>query len=280
VTISAVMPVYNEEARIEFALRSVQWCDEIVVLNKQSTDRTRAIAEQHHVRIIDTPFTEFDTYELEKLFNAAQCEWVILVTASDVIHPKLAGRIRTLLSQKDFPYDVIHVPFRRYVLGIENRRSPWYSELAPVIMRKSIVKIEHGGVHGAITAQSDRYYKMANNDIEAMYHLTHATVDSMMEHSLRYCHAEAKTIPNDYSVKSSFKKILTEAKYVVWNRKSFLLGWNGIMLSCAYVLYWMMRLLYIWERHNPAAPEKYSKIRSDIAKAWEAAPELQKLKSH
>ncbi len=270
------MPVYNEEARIEFTLRSVQWCDEIVVLNKQSTDRTREIAARYHARLIDTPYTDFDTHELEKLFDAASSEWVILVTASDVIHPKLAAQIRSILAQKDFPYDVIHVPFRRYVLGIENKRSPWYSDLAPVVMRKSIVRIEHHGVHGAVTAQSNRHFKMLNHDTEAMYHLTHVTVDSMMEHTLRYCRTEAKLLPSDYSVRSSFRRVLKEIKRVLWERKSFLLGWNGIMLSCAYVLYWMVRLIYVWEKRDSNAPQKYNQIRIDIDEAWKAAQGLQK----
>ena len=44
-SISAGLVVFNEEDRLESTLRSVRWCDEIIVVDKQSTDRTREIAE-------------------------------------------------------------------------------------------------------------------------------------------------------------------------------------------------------------------------------------------
>jgi len=45
--ISAFIPVYNEEKRITYALTSLQWCDEIILLDKSSTDSTVDLAKQY-----------------------------------------------------------------------------------------------------------------------------------------------------------------------------------------------------------------------------------------
>lgn len=42
--ISVVVVVYNEEGRIENFLKSFLWADEIIVVDKSSTDRTIEIA--------------------------------------------------------------------------------------------------------------------------------------------------------------------------------------------------------------------------------------------
>ena len=51
-------------------------------------------------------------------------------------------------------------------------------------------------------------------------------------------------------------------------RKSFLMGWDGIMLSFAYLTYFMMSFVYKWEKKHGNAPEKYNAIRSEISNSW------------
>lgn len=58
----------NEEANIAACLDSVTWCDDIVVLDSHSTDRTREIANQRGARVFEREFDDFGTqrnYALE-----------------------------------------------------------------------------------------------------------------------------------------------------------------------------------------------------------------------
>jgi len=50
VTVSTLILTLNEEINIGECLESLDWCDDIVVLDSLSTDGTRAIAERHGVR--------------------------------------------------------------------------------------------------------------------------------------------------------------------------------------------------------------------------------------
>jgi hypothetical protein len=46
------------------------------------------------------------------------------------------------------------------------------------------------------------------------------------------------------------------------------MGWKGIVLSLAYVSYFMLRFIYIWENRSSKAKENYGKIRETVLKAW------------
>ena len=109
-TISAVLGVYNEETRIEATLRCARWCDEIVVIDKHSTDRTCEIALKYTDKIYQIPFSECNPNELQSMVDFANSEWIIWLTASDLINPELAAEISKLIDRTDFPFDVIHVP--------------------------------------------------------------------------------------------------------------------------------------------------------------------------
>lgn len=268
-SISAFIPTYNEEKRIETALKTLQWCDEIVLLDKQSNDRTRELAQGLGAKVFVMPNSSaYSASEFNFITSECNSDWVIMFTASDVIHPELAQEIKKLTSDDSFNYDVINVPFRRYILGIETKRSPWYSSHAALVFRKSVMSINKTGVHDALQLNSNRRYSIKNSDTICMYHLTHATVDGMMERHIRYCRGEA-TASEKESMGRAFLIVLRSIFTTVFVRRSFLLGWKGVMLSCAYISYFMMAFVYKWEKKNSVAKSTYETIQSDILKEWE-----------
>lgn len=268
-SISAAMVVYNEEARIEAVLRCVTWCNEIVVIDKSSTDRTSEIAHKYTDLVFQVPYSDYDPNEIEKAFYYAKSEWVLFLVASDLLHPCLATQIRDLTSRPNFPYDVIHVPYRRYVLGLETKRSPWYSEVHPVVFRKQISKVNHDAVHAPFNLDNVRHYKMPNSAKHCMYHLTHETVDGMMGHHIRYWRAEARLFPSGQPLHKAIKAFFTSLYNITVKRKSFLMGRDGLALSFAFLSYSMVRFLYIWEKRCSRAPETYKGIKREIMQAWE-----------
>lgn len=268
-SITAILTVYNEEQRIEHALKSAAWCDEIVVLDKNSTDRTREIAARYTDKIVLFSDREFSTGQTAAWMPHASGEWVITLTASDVVHPGLARRIKELISDEAFPYDVIHIPFRRYVLGLETPRSPWYTALnSHLVFRKSTVRVDESSVHGAVGFDTLRHYKLPDSQEHCMYHLTHSGVDGMMERHAMYCRAEGRLFLSDKPLSRPFIDVFRALFVVLFKRRSFMMGWDGVALAMAYLSYWMLRFVYIWEKRRSKAPEAYAKIRADIGRAW------------
>ena len=90
--ISVICLVYNEEKRIERFIRSFYEYDEIIILDKGSTDKTVEIAKRFRVRIINVPYTDKGTVWKAGI-DAALFDWVFLLTASDVVHPEFTKRL-------------------------------------------------------------------------------------------------------------------------------------------------------------------------------------------
>ena len=79
---SVIIPIYNEEDRINNLLESVvNFVDEIIVINKASTDNSKIIITERYgdlVRVIDVPYSNRgeDNYKLYCEF--AKNDWIFL----------------------------------------------------------------------------------------------------------------------------------------------------------------------------------------------------------
>ncbi len=108
--LSAVLIVANEDKVLARALASVAWCDEIVVVDARSTDRTREIALdptaswQARLKWFERSWDGFKNqrnYALEQTTS----DWVFCIDADEECTPELRARIESILSESDpFPY--------------------------------------------------------------------------------------------------------------------------------------------------------------------------------
>lgn len=94
--ISAVVLAKNEEKNIRRCLEGLKWCDEILVIDDDSDDRTVGIAERFGARVIkhslSRDFAQQRNFGLEK----ARGEWVFFVDADERVSGKLTNEIQTL----------------------------------------------------------------------------------------------------------------------------------------------------------------------------------------
>lgn len=269
-SITALITVYNEEARVESVLKCVRWCDEIVVVDKNSTDRTREIAAKYASKVLVYDNREFAPVPVTKLWlQHASGDWILALSAGDVLGPDFASKVRELIDNPGFEYDVIHVPFHRYVLGLETPRSPWYDRLNPsLLFKKSVLQFDESSVHGAIYFDTSKHYRMDADASTGIYHLTHPSVDVMMDRHMVYWRGEANVFPAAKSLRGPLIDIAKAVYRLLFKRRTWLMGWDGVGLGMAYLSYWILRFVYIWEKRRSKAPETYARIRADIERAW------------
>lgn len=82
--LSAVVTTFDNAATLERCLQSLRFCDEIVVLDSDSTDATREIAAAHGVRIFIEPFKGYGPQKQSAIDKAAH-DWVLLLDADEVL---------------------------------------------------------------------------------------------------------------------------------------------------------------------------------------------------
>lgn len=264
--ISAIIAVFNEEHRIQYTMQSIQWCDEIVVVDKSSTDKTVEICKQFGAKVFVMPNSP--KFNIQECFYLKECtgDWIINVTASDIIDKSLAMEIRRQIEILPDDIGCINVPFKNYILGIEDERSPWHENPRMKIFRNGNYVINND-VHGVISYINNKSYTIPDN-FGYFYHLTHVSLDMMLDRHTRYWRGEAEMY-NEKSLIPSLKKFWDAVKLTVKYRKTFLLGWDGIALTFAYVSYFMFSFLYIWEyRRKRKAENIYKELRDRNTESW------------
>ena len=98
-TVSILIPTLNEERNIAECLASVQWSDDVVVVDSHSTDRTAEIARACGARVV-----QFDwDSKLPKKKNWALANvgwrhpWILILDADERVTPELAEELQTTL---------------------------------------------------------------------------------------------------------------------------------------------------------------------------------------
>ena len=269
--ISIFLPVYNEESRILFTLKSIEWCDEVIVIDKGSIDKTVEIASQFKnvTVIIKKEDNTYTSSEYNVYLDKCSYNYSMTVTASDIIHPDLAFKIKKLVDSLDFNYDAIEVPYKGYFLGIYEKFSPWYLESTIKVVKTCLINIQEGEVHAAIKSNIQTVYKITpSKEDEAYYHLTHESADGVLNRHIRYWRAEASSPePLNVPLKIVIKKTLSFLFY----RRTFFKGKAAIALAFSYLTYYMITYIYRWNHMCNNATEVYRKIRDENLILWEKA---------
>ncbi|HZS45043.1 MAG TPA: glycosyltransferase family 2 protein [Blastocatellia bacterium] len=94
--ISAVIIALNEERDIRRALASVEWCDEIIVVDSGSTDQTVAICEEFGAKVFHRYFTGYGEQKRFAVERAAN-DWILSIDADEVIPDDLRYEIQSAL---------------------------------------------------------------------------------------------------------------------------------------------------------------------------------------
>lgn len=105
--LSAVILTKNERENIEDCIKSVSFCDEIVVIDDKSTDKTVEIAKSFGARIFKRELS--DNFAVQRNFGLtkARGEWVLFIDADERVTSALAAEISsaTFADQISNKYD-------------------------------------------------------------------------------------------------------------------------------------------------------------------------------
>jgi hypothetical protein len=115
-TISACVIARDEAECIGDCLRSVDFCDEIVLVDSGSVDATMEIARRAGARVIEQPWLGFAAQRNVAL-DHARSEWVLEVDADERITPALRAEIEAFLLAPPPGIELAALPCREIFLG-------------------------------------------------------------------------------------------------------------------------------------------------------------------
>ncbi len=144
--ISVVVTTFNEEANIADCLESLLWCDEILVVDSFSTDRTPEIVRSYDgVTLVQRTYYGSAAQKNWAMDNC-QHDWILIFDADERCTPKLRKEIETLLASNP-RYEAYTIRRRVFFLGRVIRFSGWQHDQVIRLLRKGAGRYPNRRVH-------------------------------------------------------------------------------------------------------------------------------------
>jgi len=143
--LSIVVLTKNEESRILACLESAKWADEIIVVDDESTDRTREIVARYTDKIFIRKM-DVEGRHRNWAYSKAKHPWVFSLDADEIITPELRDEIRFILSAARIE-NGFTVPRRNYIGDYWVKYGGWYPSPQLKLFKKDKFRYEEVAVH-------------------------------------------------------------------------------------------------------------------------------------
>lgn len=247
-TLSVAIVSFNEEGNIGRTLEGVQWADEIIVVDSESTDRTREIAQQHRALVIVEPWRG---YVAQKQFAIELCtkDWVLLLDADEQVTPELGAEIRAAIANPDGVAGY-KLPRKNLFLGRWIRHGGFYPDPKLRLFRRGAGFVTGHDPHDRCELRPEvpqRTRQFRN----ALVHYTYPTLNLYLDHMNRYSSLGAQLAVakghRSFSLVNIVLRPLATFTYNYFFRLGFLDGREGLLLHLYHAGYVSWKYAKAWE---------------------------------
>lgn len=148
--LSVIIITKNEAEMIEGCLQSVNFADEIIVVDSGSTDQTVEISKQYTPNVYETDWPGFGIQK-NRALSYAKGEWILSLDADERVSSKLAREIvRAIQSNTYVAYDL---KFSPYFMGRKIRFGDWRQKHHVRLFQKKCGKFDNAIVHENLEIQ-------------------------------------------------------------------------------------------------------------------------------
>ena len=244
--ITAIIPTGNEEHNIVDAIKSIDFADEIMIVDSFSTDKTVKLAKPLADTILQREY-ENSASQKNWAIPQAKYSWIILIDADERITKALRNEIINILKEGT-KYSGFSIKRENYFMEKRVRFSGWQGDSVIRLFKRDECKYEEQHVHAKI---------ISNGKIGTLKHkLIHNTFinkQAYLEKLERYAKWQAK----DYDKKvflitpyhTIIKPIIRFVKHYIL-QLGILDGYIGLIISLYQAKAVRLRYKYLKEQRN------------------------------
>jgi glycosyltransferase involved in cell wall biosynthesis len=179
--ITGIIIARNEEKMIGEALNSLSFCDEVLVIDNGSADRTQEIAEKKGARIYELKTNDFS--ELRNFaLGRATGDWILYLDADERINEELKNSIKKVASSES-KYAAYFLKRKNFYFG--NHEWP-YIEKMERLFKKDKLQQWKGRLHESPVIEGE----VGQLD-GFILHFTHRDLESMLNKTIEWSTQEA-----------------------------------------------------------------------------------------
>ena len=272
-TIAGVVLTLNEEQDLARALSSLNWCDELLVVDSGSTDRTPEVAAQCGARFVQhiqtAPFLITDQRNWVLEYGGLKSDWVLFLDSDEEVGKDLASSVHFSINSSS-EFDAYELTPRYWFLGKWLKRTQGYPNWHPRLVKRGFTYFQ-GGVWESFTPNT----RVGRLHYPYEHYAFSKGFDDWLERHQRYANWDARqTI--DYLTSHSSSSLSTQRfrslrlvmsrlwfirpplrfiqKYIL--QFGFLEGWQALIFSVMISFYDFMVVVKVIEllrkrRHLP-----------------------------
>lgn len=252
--ISALVLTKNEKDSIADCLKQLDFVNEIILLDQQSSDETVKIARKFTDKIFTTKSGDFSKNR-NILKEEASYDWILYIDADERLSSDSITDISEAISSGN--NSVYYFPRKNIILGRWLKHGGWWPDYVPRLFKKSDLSSWYGKIHESPKVKgTSGYFKYP------LIHLTASDISSMSLKTIKYAkiEAELQLIANHPKVNIP-KVIYAPTKEFIrryFLKLGFLDGTVGFIESIFQAYHVAVVLVYLWELQNKTL-EKYKK---------------------
>lgn len=240
--LTVLIPTFNEEDRLRDCLTSIQWADEILVVDSFSTDKTLDIAQEFGAKIVQH---DYQSHASQLNWAIPQCrnEWILLLDADERVSDRLRNSIQESLQNipDRFTYFVKRT---NLFFGHELRHGGWGRDWIIRFFHRDHGRIQEYGYHGDIITDSP-----SGTLHGEIIHLTYRTLDDYFRKFHLYTDEGARLLFQKKRRASWVDLFLRPFwrfffSYII--RLGFLDGIPGLIVSMLSTFYSFTKYLKLW----------------------------------
>ena len=242
--VSAIVVCFNEADRIEACLKSLAWCDEIIVVDSLSTDQTPEICRRYTSRFFQR---EWPGYREQKAYAHSQAtkDWVMLVDADERVTPALQQEIGDALSTDNGLFAGYAVPRLVNYLGRWWWRGGWYPDYDVRLFRRD--RATWGGLDPHEKILVDGQVRRLKNPLE---HYSYRDINDHIQRINRFTSISSRELKN-----AGGRWRLSDALFrpgvrffrSYFLKLGFLEGFAGFYVAVTAAVYVFLKYAKLWE---------------------------------
>ena len=183
--VSVLVPTLDEELNLTECLRSVEWADEVFVVDSFSRDRTVELARSSGATVVQHAFESYSRQKNWALDTLPfRNDWVFILDADERATPELRCEIDATLPNTD--YAGFYVNRRFIFLGAWIRHAGWYPSWNLRLFRHRLGRYDNREVHEHVVLNGAAGY--LRNDL---LHLDRRGLEAFVARHNRYSTLEA-----------------------------------------------------------------------------------------
>lgn len=185
--LSAIVITLNEEQMINDCLVSVEFADEIILVDTGNIDKTNEIAKKYNCKIVTAkPGSGWNNYRNAGI-KAAKGDWILFVDADERVTPLLKIEVEQIVFS-DSQFSAYEIPRRNFYLGKEMFHGGWGQDKVIRLFKKE-----------ALVGYKNKLHEqpVINGELSTMnhelIHFSHRDLESMLDKTLLFTGFESRS---------------------------------------------------------------------------------------